>query len=109
MCDINAVNQKISELEDYLEYVHTDIDRLMKWEPDLYAAYAAHHNLPVSTIKEWYEDAEDAFISTFGLDLYLSGKYEVHRDEDLDYYYEKEVYRDGTVYECGGYWFTTEV
>lgn len=105
MCDVNAVKAKLDELEDYLAYVNTDIDRLMKWEPDLYAAYAAHNDLPIGTIKEWYQDAEDEFVSAFEPDLYLQMKYGVWKAEDLDYFYEKEVHRDGTLYEAGSYWF----
>lgn len=108
MCDINQVNAKLGELEDYLEYVNTDVDRLLRWEPDLYAAYAAHNDLKVSTIKDWYTKAEDAFVSACGVDLYLQTKYDLWKEEQLDYYYEKEVHRDGTLYECGGYWFKTE-
>lgn len=108
MCDINKYNEKVRALEDYLEYVNTDVDRLMAWEPDLYAAYAAHNNLPVETIKEWYEKAEDMFISVFNINLYLQKKYNIWSVEAIDYYYEKEVHRDGTLYECGGFWFRTE-
>lgn len=108
MCDINKFNEKVSALEDYLEYVNTDIDSLMAWEPDLYAAYAAHNDLPVETIKDWYEEAEDRFVSAWDIDLYIQKKYDVWGEEAIDYYYEKEVHRDGILYECGGYWFSTE-
>lgn len=108
MCDINVYKEKISALEDYLEFVNTDIDRLMQWEPELYAAYAAHNNLTVGTVKDWYESAEDNFVSVYGVELYLQTKYGVWKDEDIDYFYEKEVHRDGTLYECGSYWFKTE-
>ena len=108
MCDINAYKEKLSNLEDYLEFVNTDVDRLMQWEPELYAAYAAHNDLPVETVKDWYESAEDNFVSVYGVELYLQTKYEVWKDEDIDYLYDKEVHRDGTLYECGNYWFKTE-
>lgn len=108
MCDINKVYEKQDELEDYFEFVNTDVDRLLKWEPELYAAYAAHNNLAVSTIKEWYPQAEDNYVSAFSPDLYLQRKYGVWKDAALDYYYDKEVHQDGTLYECGGFWFTTE-
>lgn len=108
MCDINAYKEKLSNLEDYLEFVNTDVDRLMQWEPELYAAYAAHNNLPVETVKSWYESAEDNFVSVYGVELYLQTKYGVWKDEDIDYFYEKEVHRDGTLYECAGFWFKAE-
>lgn len=108
MCDINAYKEKLNALEDYLEFVNTDVDRLMQWEPDLYAAYAAHNGLAVEEIKDWYEEAEDNFVSAFGIELYLQTKYEFWTDEGFDYFYEKEVHKDGTLYECGGYWFKTD-
>ena len=108
MCDINAYKEKLGALEDYLEFVNTDVDRLMQWEPDLYAAYAAHNDLTVETVKDWYEDAEDNFVSAYDPGMYLMAKYEVWKDDDIDYYYEKEVHRDGTLYECGNYWFKAE-
>ena len=108
MCDINTYKEKLSALEDYLEFVNTDIDRLMRWEPELYAAYAAHNGLAVEEVKDWYEEAEDNFVSVYGVDLYLQGKYGAWQDDDIDYLYEKAVHRDGTLYECGGYWFKAE-
>ena len=108
MCDINKYKEKLSSLEDYLEIVNTDVDRLMQWEPELYAAYAAHNNLTVGTVKSWYESAEDNFVSAYGIELYLQHKYDVWKDDDIDYFYEKEVHEDGTLYECGGYWFKTD-
>lgn len=108
MCDINKYHAKLVELQDYLEYVTTDIEDLLLWEPDLYAAYAAHNGLNVATIKEWYGDAEELFVNALSPEPYLMHKYDAVTAEEVDYYYEKEVFRDGTLYECGGYFFRTE-
>ena len=108
MCNVTAFNDYVGRLEDYLEFVNTDVDRLMAWEPELYAAFGTHNELPVETIKDWYAEAEDMFVTVWDIDLYIQKKYEVWEDEAIDYYYEKEVHRDGTLYECGGYWFKTD-
>ena len=108
MCDINKFYAKLTELDDYFEFVNTDIMSKLGCDIEVYAGYAAHNNLTVSTIKEWYEDAEDAFITMYNIDLYIETKYDVWKSDDLDYYYEKEVHRDGTLYECGGYWFKAD-
>ena len=108
MCDINKVIQKEEELDTYLNYVVSDIINKMMFEPALYAAYAAHNELTISTIPKWYREAEEDFVTVYNIDLYLQKKYEVWKDEDIDYFYEKEVHKDGTLYECGGYWFKTE-
>lgn len=106
MCDLTKYKENLDRLNDYLEYVNSDMDRLMAYEPELYAAYLTlRPELVLEEVKEWYEEAEAMYISAHGIDLYLMKKYDVWRDEDLDYYYEKEVHRDGLVRECGSYWF----
>lgn len=109
MCDITQFTENAERLEDYLEHVNTDVDRLMAYEPTLYAAYLTlNPRLGLEYIKSWYKEAEEMYVSATGLDVYLGIKYDVWEGEDIDYYYEKEVHRDGTLAECGGYWFRTE-
>lgn len=108
MCNVSAYTEFVERLEDYLEFVNTDVDRLMAYEPELYAAYGTHNELKVEEIKDWYQDAEAMFVTVYDPYLYLQNKYDVWRDEDIDYFYEKEVHKDGVLYECGGYWFTTK-
>jgi hypothetical protein len=108
MCNVTAFNDYVGRLEDYLEYVNTDVDRLMAWEPELYAAFGTHNNKKIEEIKDWYEDAEDLFISTFDPELYIAAKYETYRtNEDLWDLVDREI-DAGTIYECGGYWFRSE-
>lgn len=107
MCDKTAYEHNLERLKTYLEFVNTDIGTKMAFEPELYAAYATlQPRLGIESIRGWYREAEDCFISAFGIDLYLMGRYDIDSEDDLDYYFEKEVYREGRVYECGGYWFT---
>lgn len=109
MCDITQFKENVERLEDYLEHVNTDVDKLMAFEPELYAAYLTHNpRLGLEHIKSWYREAEEMYVSSLGVDVYLGMKYDVWKDEDIDYYYEKEVHRDGTLYECAGYWFKNE-
>ena len=108
MCNVSAYKEYVERLEDYLEFVSTDVDRLMAYEPELYAAYGTHTELKLEEIKDWYQDAEAMFVSVDDPYPYLQYKYDVWRDEHVDYFYEKEVHKDGVLYECGGYWFTTE-
>lgn len=108
MCDINKYNQKLSELEDYLDYVNTTIDRWFAWELELYAAYAAHKDLVISTIARWYWEAEDNYVTAYDPSLYLCSKYNIWTSDQIDFYYNKEVFQDGTLFECMGYWFKTE-
>lgn len=105
MCNVTEYKKKLEELETYLEFVNTEVDRAMAYEPELYAAYwTLHPQLGVEYIGSWYKVAEELFISAHSLDVYLGKKYDVWSDESLDYYYEKEV-NDDLARECGGYWF----
>ena len=108
MCNVSAYTEYVDRLEDYLGFVNTDVDRLMAYEPEFYAAYGTHNELKVEEIKDWYQDAEEKYVTMYEPYLYLQKKYDVWRDEDIDYFYEKEVHKDGVLYECGDYWFTTE-
>lgn len=108
MCNVSAYTEYLERLETYLEFVNTDVDRLMAYEPELYAVYGTHNNLRIEEIKGWYQDAEALFVTVYDPYLYLQNKYDVWKDEDVDYFYEKEVHRDGILYECAGFWFVTE-
>lgn len=105
MCVNNKFDEKLDSLNDYIGYVNTDIDRLMAFEPELYAAYAAHNDEVITDVKAWYEKAEKNFISSFGIDMYLGIKYDTWDEEALDHFFAQEVHEDGTLYECHGYWF----
>lgn len=104
MCNTTAFEQKLQEITDYLEHVNTKVDRNMRYEPELYAAYAAHNNKSATYIKQWYKIAEVDFVSSMSPDLYLARRHEVWDEEAIDYHYTKEV-EAGTLYECGGFWF----
>lgn len=108
MCDLIKVEAKYDDMLDYMEYVNTDVDSLMAFSPDVYAAYAAHNDKNISLIKEWFEDAEDAFVSAYSVESYLQQKYDIWSDDAVDFYYNKEVFVDETLYECWGYWFKTK-
>lgn len=107
MCNVSAYNENVDRLVDYLEHVNPEVDRLLEYEPELYAAFmtAVRPQLGVEHIKSWYKEAEELYISLYDIDLYLTLKYDVHWVEELDYYYEKEVHLDDLVRECAGYWF----
>lgn len=105
MCDINVLKQKANEMDDYLSYVNTDVDRKMGLPFEVYVAYAAHEGKTIAEIGTWYSEAEKYYVSQYSPDYYLAKKYDVWSDDELNYYYEKEVHRDGTLYECGGYFF----
>lgn len=107
MCDEAVYQEKIGQLEDYLEFVNTDIDRLMRFEVELYAAYATLNDLTIERVKEWYQDAESKLVSANDPWLYLSHKYDVWNDDDIEYYYDIEL-GEGIIHSCGGYWFSVE-
>lgn len=108
MCDINKFYDKVMDMEDYFAYVNTDIDSFMMYEQELYAAYATHYDLSISTIGDWFEDAQREFITSLDIDLYLMKHYDFWHSEELDYFYEKAVHTDQIIFECAGYWFRTK-
>lgn len=104
MCNTTAFEQKLQEITDYLEYVSTKTNQKMRYEPELYAAYAAHYNLKIAHVGSWFKTAEASFVSSLSPDLYLAKRYEVWDEEAIDYHYTKEV-EAGTLYECANFWF----
>lgn len=108
MCDIDMFYDKVMDMEDYFAYVNTDIDSYMMFERELYAAYAALYGLSISTIGDWFEDAEREFITSLDIDLYLMKRYDFWHEEELDYFYDKAVHEDQIIIECAGYWFHTK-
>lgn len=108
MCNVTAYKEYLGRLEDYLAFVNTDVDRLMAWEPELYAAYGTHKGLAIEKVKEWYQDAEKMFISTSDPELYIASQYDTYRSgADLWELVDREIAR-GMIYECGSYWFINE-
>lgn len=107
MCNVTKLREVTESLNDYLEYVNTDVDQLMAYEPELYAAYAAHTGEKISRIKDWYLEAEQAFITTLGLEDYIESRYDY---VDQFNYWDKVQTEidDGDIFECGGYWFRGE-
>lgn len=105
MCNVTELKRKETEMESYLEYVNTEIDKFLRFEVGVYVAYAAHRNKNIVEIGDWFREAETNLVSVHSPDIYLAKKYDVWEDDELDYYYEKEVQRDGTLFECGGYYF----
>ena len=107
MCNRTALVNKRVELEDYLEYINTSITTKMRDEPEVYTAYAAHNDLDIPRINEWYIEAEGALITALFPDTYIARKYDLWTDAGIDAAIDKEI-ADGTLYECGGYWFRKE-
>lgn len=92
MCDVKTYRDKLDALEGYLEFVNTDIEENFWYEPPVYAAYAAYHDLSIPTIQDWYRDASVYYLT--------SGDPEEYFGESTD-----RLIKDGSLYECGGYWF----
>lgn len=105
MCDITKYQENLEALEDFFEYVNTDIFSELTWEDEMYAAYATAYDLPIPAIGQWHTDCEDAWVPQ--IDAYLGHKYEVWSEEGIQYNFEKEV-DEGILRECAGYWFATE-
>lgn len=103
MCDITKYKENLTALVDFFDYVNTDIYGALTWEDEMYAAYATAFDLSTSTISQWYTDCDDAWVGS--VDAYLADKYEIWREEDIQFYYEKEV-DQGILRECAGYHFT---
>lgn len=105
MCDVTAFKANLEALEDYLEFVNTDVEHLMGYEVEMYAAYmCVAPGSRIHNIKDWYREAEINYISSTTLELYIMSKYDVYTEEDVDYWHEIEVGRS-YVLECAGYWF----
>lgn len=102
-----AFTEYLEQLEAYLEYVNTDVDRLMGREPDMYAAYGTHNNLKIEEIKNWYQAAEEHLISVYAPETYIMKKYDVFEVAEVWELLEIEV-DSGTIYESNYYWFYTE-
>lgn len=103
MCDMDKYQDNLERLLDYFEYVNAKFLDEMLWEEEMYAAYATAFGLDIYSISQWFSECEDNWIPF--VDDYLADKYEVWKESDLAYYYEKEVHREGILRECAGYWF----
>lgn len=108
MCDVDVYREYLDRLEDYLDYVNTDVERHMLWEPDLYAGYGAYNGLKVEEIKNWYRDAEEQFITTGDPDDYIRRQYDHDIIEDAVWDLVDREIDEGRIYECGGYWFLAD-
>lgn len=92
------------DLETYVTHVNTDVLHKMKWEDELYASYGYYHGLEIHDLKNWYKNAEDDFISVWGLDLYIMNRYDTVQEEDINYLIDKEI-DAGRIYQVNDYWF----
>lgn len=108
MCDVNNYKEYLGRLEDYLEYVNTDVEDLMMWEPELYAAFGVHNGLAVENIKNWYMWAEELLITTGDPDDWVRSRHEHHLSEEAVWDIVHDNVDQGLIFECGGYWFATE-
>ena len=106
MCDVTKYKECITALTDYIAYVNTGVDRLLNYELEMYAAYMTHNDeARMTNFSEWYKQAEAAYIATdLGISMWIANQYEVWKDKDIDQYFYLET-SNGTIYECGGYWF----
>ena len=99
-----AFTDKCDEVADFLEYVNTDVMYKMKFNDEVYAAYAAANGLSVDHLPEWYQHAEHQFITSMYPAVFIAMKYNVWEDEDIEHYALKEI-ESGDIYEVAGYWF----
>ena len=112
MCNVDKYRDYLSRLEDYLEFVNTDVEELMKYETELYTAYGSHHGYKVEYIKDWYDEAEDDLLTELSPEDFVSNEYGIPIDPSgydtrvpdiVD-----ELIEKGELFECGGYWFHSE-
>ena len=107
MCDITKIELFSDVWDDYFAFINSDIYSKLKFEDELYIAYGSYNNLPVEDIREWYKDAEEFYVGSFaGPAPYIESKYQLHvrSDEDIQHFIDQDI-KDGSLYECGGYWF----
>lgn len=106
MCSVNSNEDYTQSFEDYFTYVNTDVYRKLLLNDEVYIAYGCFNSLPVSTIRDWYKDAERALIPGLTPEGYIAHKYGDHAltGDDVDYFIDQEI-EDGMLYENLGYWF----
>lgn len=104
MCEEVAFTNYMERLEDYLEYVNTDVEDHLDYPLSVYAAYGSRNGESVETIKEWYEAADEQYLDMFAPTDYIDG---IYGNQEADYFWEL-VYREeskGYIYRYADHWF----
>lgn len=90
-------------LDYYLEYVNTDLLDIIGYDISVYIAYGMYNNKPVSTIKEWYTEAEDTYI--YMLEEYIINLYGTIATEGYFWHAVDDAKHKGIIYEVEGMFF----
>lgn len=106
MCDVGKLKAYQEAWDTHFEYVDSLTYQSAMYEDEVYVAYGCNYGLPISDFSHWHRDAENALVSSdIGVEYYISKKYDLRSEEDVNYYIDKEV-SEGMIFECNGYWFT---
>lgn len=108
MCDVSKYKEYLGRLDDYLDRVNSSVEGSMLYERELYAAFGTHNNLVVENIRDWYLRAEELHITTGDPDDWVRAQHEHHLNEETVWEMVHEAVDLELIFECGGYWFTTE-
>lgn len=108
MCnDVSLYNDNVEGLEDFFEFVNTDLYRELRYNIELYAAYATLHGLSIYHIRGWWDKAERDYTSEHLVEQLLLRRNDNYPGLDINDLVQLEI-DEGRLLECGGYWFNNE-
>ena len=106
--EAQAIEVMTDRIETAVEFINTICAQQLELGYDVYAAYAVLKNLDPTQVRCWAAECEEAYVGVWYPDTYIMKKYDVWKQEDIDYYVEKEQDYLGILVEIADYWFKLE-